>query len=71
MLKIITCVIKKKEWQLSKKEHKLGEKENPSKELKLYRDLLDRLDQYKMGTDGLILRHYRYFTVKIDEPKGE
>lgn len=71
MLKIITYIIEKKELRLSKKENKIGDKTNPSDKLKLYRDLLDRLDKYKMGANGLILRHYRYFTVEIDEPKGE
>lgn len=71
MIKIITYLIKKTELHLSKKENKLQDKTNPSKKLKLYRDLLDRIDKYVGGNHHEILRHYIYFTIKIDRYKEQ
>ena len=62
MLKIITYIIAKLEWRLSKKEKKKWNKDNPSDKLQLYRDLLNFIDRYNEKTTGITtFRHYRYF----------
>lgn len=71
MIKIITYIIQKMEWHISKKEHKIHCKDNPSKRLKLYRDLLDRIDEYKHQDNTLLIRHYRYFTFNVSSVLGE
>ena len=66
MLKIITFLIKKTEWKLSKKEKKRWNKNNPSEKLQLYRDLLNFIDRYNEKTTGTTtFRHYRYFNFSI------
>lgn len=68
MLKIITYVITKLEWRLSKREKKKWNKDNPSDELQLYRDLLNFIDRYNEKTTGITtFRHYRYFKFKVEE----
>lgn len=62
MLKIITYIIAKLEWRLSKREKKKWNKDNPSDKLQLYRDLLNFIDRYNEKTTGITtFRHYRYF----------
>lgn len=66
MLKIITFLITKAEWNLSRKEKKRCNKNNPSEKLQLYRDLLNFIDRYNEKTTGITtLRHYRYFNFSI------
>ena len=68
--KLIERLITKIEIRISKKENKISKKDGISERLKLYRDLLDRLDKYRneQGEGTVTLRHYRYFTFKVDEP---
>jgi hypothetical protein len=62
MLKIITFLITKAEWRLSKQDKKRFERRNPSEKLMLYRDLLNFIDRYNEKTTGITtFRHYRYF----------
>ena len=61
ILKIITWLLTKKEYKLSKKQKVLFNKNTSNKEIKLYRALLDKIDDYNSKTkDIIILRHYRY-----------
>lgn len=68
--KLIERIITKIEIRISKKENKISKKDGISERLKLYRDLLDRIDKYRSEQEEgtVILRHYRYFTFKVDEP---
>lgn len=68
--KLIDRIITKIEIRISKKENKVSKKDGISERLKLYRDLLDRIDKYRseQEEETLIIRHYRYFTFKVDEP---
>lgn len=68
--KLIDRIITKIEIRISKKENKVSKKDGISERLKLYRDLLDRLDKYRNEQEEgtVILRHYRYFTIEVDEP---
>lgn len=70
MLKIITWIISKKEFRLSKKNNCDFKNKTDNEEIKLYRKLLNDIDSYNYKTKKwTILRHYRYkpFTFKIDE----
>ena len=69
--KFICFFITKIEFKISKKENKVKDKNNISPRLQMYRDLLDRLDDYKikLNKDLIIIRHYRYFTFKVDDIK--
>ena len=74
MLKIINWLITKSEKRLSKKEKCLFKKETTNKKLKLYRKLLNEIDNYNYENKNITtLRHYRYITFDIDdlESKGE
>ena len=68
--RLIERIITKIEIRISKKENKVSKKDGISERLKLYRDLLDRIDEYRSEQEKgtVILRHYRYFTFKVDEP---
>ena len=74
MIKIINWLITKSEKRLSKKEKCLFKKETSNKKLKLYRNLLNEIDEYTCEVKNIkILRHYRYKTLNVDdlESKGE
>lgn len=74
MLKIINWLITKSEKRLSKKEKCLFKKETTNEKLKLYRKLLDEIDNYDYkNKNTTTLRHYRYKTFKVDnlESKGK
>lgn len=66
--KIIERVLTRIEFKISKKEKKIACKNNASERLKLYRDLLNRIDEYRSELDNSVtVRHYRYFTPTISE----
>jgi hypothetical protein len=65
--KLIERIITKIELKISKKENKISNKNDISKRLKLYRDLLDRIDSYRREEGIFTLRHYRYFTLEVDD----
>ena len=68
ILKIITWLLTKKEKRLSKKEKVLWNKTTTNKEIKLYRKLLNEIDNYNYKVKNITtLRHYRYKTFKIDK----
>ena len=68
--KLIERIITKIEIRISKKENKVSKKDGISERLKLYRDLLDRIDSYRSEIEGAVtIRHYRYFSVHIDDFK--
>lgn len=74
MLKIINWLITKSEKRLSKKEKCLFKKETTNEKLKLYRKLLNEIDNYNYENKNITtLRHYRYITFGVDilESKGE
>ena len=67
MLKIITLIISKKEFRLSKKNNCAFKNKTNNEEIKLYRKLLNDIDSYNYKTKNITtLRHYRYKTFKID-----
>ena len=67
MLKIICWLIAKSEKRLSKKEKCLFKKETNNEKLKLYRILLNEIDDYNSKVKKqVILRHYRYINFEVD-----
>ena len=67
MIKILDYIISKLEWKLSKKEDCTYYNQTSNKKLKLYRKLLNDIDEYRGRTEEImILRHFRYSTFVID-----
>ena len=67
--KIIFWVLGKIEFRLSKKENKILKRDNVSDRLRMYRDILDIIDTYRMkiNPELSIFRHYRNMLFKIEE----
>lgn len=66
--KLMERILTKIEFKISKKEKKIATKNNVSERLKLYRDLLNRIDEYRSELDNsVITRHYRYFRFTVDK----
>ena len=65
---LLLGILEKMEWKESKK----ISYEQDDDLIKICRDLLNELDSYiKKQTGETTIRHYRYFTFEVDEPKED
>lgn len=68
MIKILEWIIEKLEIKLSKKYECYFKKETTNEKIKLYRTILDSIDDYNYKINSIVtIRHYRYFNLTVDD----